>query len=240
MRVLIPIGVALILGTGIVTTILWHDLQTTRQELQTERQLTDDLRLQLAETKAVLAARPAAPPPVTEPQRATEEPAPQQMSREAAAAVQEATRLAQEQEQGQEEKDALVAMPGRAKYEQLRDFEHTAPSRTRVTNLDSLLARSGRPLSNDQKRALTKLISAEQKRQEAEAQALRDSGQATLASQQDRVAEGNRRILDGASAFLDAQQLELVRGQFEQRGAIDRASNRVRQIEQRAVQEPQN
>ena len=48
--------------------------------------------------------------------------------------------------------------------------------------------------------------------------------------------EANRRILQNAATFLDAQQLEKVRGRFEQRAAVGRAAERVQQAERAAPQ----
>jgi hypothetical protein len=91
-------------------------------------------------------------------------------------------------------------------------------------------------MTEAQKRSLTAVIVAEQKRQEGEAAAQRQAGQDTLVSQPDRVAEGNRRILEAAAGFLDTQQLEMVRGRFEQRSAMGRATNQVQQRVREATQ----
>lgn len=144
-----------------------------------------------------------------------------------ATAIEEINRRQQALQGKQDE--ALVALLGPARHQQFQEFEMSQPSRTRVSNLGTLLAQGGRPLTEAQKRSLTAVIVAEQKRQEREAAAQRGAGQDTLASQPDRVAEGNRRILEAAAGFLDTQQLEMVRGRFEQRSAMGRATNQVQQ-----------
>lgn len=150
------------------------------------------------------------------------------------AAMAEMARIQQAERQRQ--KEALVGMLGATRYEQFQDFEHLQPSRARVNNLSTLLAREGKPLTAAQARSLTAVIVAEQKRMEQEAQALRDAGKETQSTFQEREAEANRRILQNAAAFLDAQQLEKVRGRFEQRAAMGRATERVQQAERAAPQ----
>lgn len=139
----------------------------------------------------------------------------------------------------EEQKKALVALLGPARYEQLEEYGQTQPSRTRVNNLTTLLARSGRPLTNAQTRSLTAVIIAEQKRRQADAKVLSDAGKPP-ASQPDLEQETNRRILENSAAFLDGQQLELLRGRFQQRNTIDRAADRVQQRERQVLQEPSN
>jgi hypothetical protein len=151
-----------------------------------------------------------------------------------AAAMAEMARIQQAEQQKQ--KEALVGMLGAARYEQFQDFEHLQPSRTRVNNLSTLLAREGKPMTAAQSRSLTAVIVAEQKRMEQDAQALRDAGKDAQSTFQEREAEANRRILQNAAAFLDAQQLEKVRARFEQRAAVGRATERVQQAERAAPQ----
>jgi hypothetical protein len=134
-------------------------------------------------------------------------------------------------------KDQLVAMLGPERYAQFEEYDRMQPSRTRVNNLTTLLARSGRPLTNAQTRTLTAVMVTEQKRMEAEAKALRDAGKTETRSQADLQAETNRRILEQAPGFLDSQQVQVVRGRFEQRSTIDRAADRVQQREREVLQE---
>jgi len=151
-----------------------------------------------------------------------------------AAAMEEMKRLQQAQQQ--ERETTLLSMLGPAKYEQLQYIEETQFARTRIVNLKTLLAQSGQPLTIDQELSLTKVMAAEQKREEKESQELRISGQVTQASQLDRAVEGDRRILDGATGFLSAQQLETIRVRFEQRQGMERASGVVTTRERAAAQ----
>jgi hypothetical protein len=143
----------------------------------------------------------------------------------------------QAEEQQKKLKDELTAMLGPQRYAQFEEYDHIQPSRTRVNNLTTLLARSGRPLTSAQTRTLTAVMVAEQKRMESEAKALRDAGQTETRSQADIQAETNRRILEQAPGFLDSQQVQVVRGRFEQRSTIDRASDRVQQRQREVLQE---
>ena len=131
-------------------------------------------------------------------------------------------------------------MLGPERYAQFEEYEHVQPSRTRVNKLTNLLARSGRPLTSNQTRTLTAVMVAEQKRMEAEAKALRDAGQTDRRSQAEIQGETNRRILEQAPGFLDSQQVQVVRGRFEQRSTIDQASDRVQQRQREVLQEPAN
>jgi hypothetical protein len=141
------------------------------------------------------------------------------------------------QEQQQKLKDDITAMIGPQRYTQFEEYERMQPARTRVNNLTALLSRSGSPLTNAQTRSLTALMVSEQKRMEREAQALRDAGKTDTRSPADIQVETNRRILEVAPGFLDAQQVQVVRGRFEQRATIDRASDRLEQREREVLQE---
>jgi hypothetical protein len=151
-----------------------------------------------------------------------------------AAAMAEMARIQQAEQQKQ--KEALIGMLGDARYQQFQEFEQMQPSRSRVNNLTTLLAREGKPLTSAQTRSLRAVIGAEQKRMEQESQALRDAGKDAQTTFQEREAEANRRILQGAAAFLDPQQMEKIRGRFEQRAAVGRATERVQQAERAASQ----
>lgn len=134
-------------------------------------------------------------------------------------------------------KAQVASVIGEAGFEQLMEYELTLPSRTRVTNLTNLLARSGHPLSSSQSESLTRVIVAEQKRTEAEDRAHAEAGTTPPKSQAERQVETNRKILEASTGFLDSQQMELIKGRFQERAVIDRADERVQQRE-RAVQQP--
>lgn len=143
-------------------------------------------------------------------------------------------------EEQQKQKVRLTAMLGAQGYSQFEEYDRMQPSRTRVSNLTTLLARSGRPLTNAQTKSLTTAMYTEQRRMEAEAKSFRDTGQTDQRSQADIQGESNRRLLEQVPTFLDAQQVQIVRGRFEQRATIDRASERLQQREREVVQEKPN
>jgi hypothetical protein len=154
-----------------------------------------------------------------------------------AAAVAEINRVQQEQQQQQ--KNAIVALLGPERAAEYQEYEHTAPSRQRVTNLTNMYTQSGKPLTSAQSKSLNTLFVAEQRRQESEAKALMAEGQspqqllALRKAQAESAIEGDRRVLAGAASFLDAQQIELMRARFEQAAARTRASAN---LQQRAIE----
>jgi hypothetical protein len=134
-------------------------------------------------------------------------------------------------------KAQVAAVIGQDGFEQLEEYELTQPSRTRVTNLTNLLARSGHPLSSSQTESLTRVIIAEQKRVDAENRSYAEAGKSPPKSQAERQVETNHNILEAATGFLDSQQLELVKGRFQERATIDRADERVQQRERAVLQQ---
>ena len=142
-----------------------------------------------------------------------------------AAALEEMRR--QQQAQQQQDQDTLTAMLGPEKYRQLEEIQQTATAHVRMVNLKTLLAQSGQPLSTDQALSMTRVMAAEQQREEKEMQQLRSSGQWNQVPEVDRAAEGDRRILDNAAGILTSRQLETVRARFEERQAMERASGTV-------------
>ncbi len=304
MRNLIPVSAALVIASGIVSVVLWRDLQA-------ERQTSNDLRQQLADATVGSAPKPVAPTaPAPQPpaEVAASAPAagPTKAAREAVAALaadsikqqkvlledpgyrtmlltqqrtmlknhysklgvelglseketdalfdllaerqlkasasmtevmgggpptnaaevaQMQARMQQyQQEQKQSEKDAVTAMLGPDRAAQFEDYDHIQPSRGRVNNLTALLDQGSQPLTDAQTRSLTAVIAADQMRVEAEMQALRDAGQPPKLSPADQLADTNSRILKAAADFLNPQQLEMVKGRFQQRNAIARAA----------------
>jgi trehalose/maltose hydrolase-like predicted phosphorylase len=142
-----------------------------------------------------------------------------------AASVAEMQRVLQAQQQ--QDQSAIMSMLGPAKYQQFDEIQQTQIARVRMVNLKSLMAQSGYPLSTEQELSLTRVVAAQQQREERETQQLRDSGQWNQAAQVERAIEGDRRILDNASGILSAQQLETVRTRFEQRQAMEKATGSV-------------
>ena len=151
-----------------------------------------------------------------------------------AASVAEMQRQAEQYQQ--QLKTDVSALIGEDGFNQLMEFEETQPSRTRVNNLTTLLARGGHPMTPAQTQSLTRVIIAEQKRMDAESQALANAGQANTKSPAERQAEANRNILQAGTGFLDGQQLELMRGRFQQRATIDSAADRVQQVEREVIE----
>jgi uncharacterized membrane-anchored protein YhcB (DUF1043 family) len=143
----------------------------------------------------------------------------------------------QMKEQAQRIKDQVAATLGPQRYAQFEEYDRIQPSRTRVNNLTNLLGRSGQALTNPQRRQLTSVMVAEQNRMEAEAKALRDAGRTETRSQADIQSETNRRILEQVPSFLNAQQVQLLRGRFQERATIDRAADQVQQRERAVLQE---
>jgi hypothetical protein len=139
-----------------------------------------------------------------------------------------------------QQKNALMALLGPAKYEQLQDVQDTRIAHSRMVNLRNLLVQSGQPLSTEQDLAFTKVIGDQQKREERETQQLRASGQLDPARQFDRAAEGDRRILDDAASILTPRQLETIRARFEQRAAMERAQGSVQSRERHGIQATPN
>jgi hypothetical protein len=64
-----------------------------------------------------------------------------------------------------------------------------------------------------------------------------EAGKTLPKSQAERQVETNRNILEAATGFLDSQQLELLKGRFQERATIDRADERVQQRERAAQQQ---
>jgi len=151
------------------------------------------------------------------------------------AAIAELQRLSEEYQQ--QLKTRVAAVIGDDGFNQLMEFEQTQPSRERVNNLTTLLAKGGHPMTPAQTQSLTRVIVAEQKRMDAEARAFAEAGQTNPKPQGQRQAETNRNILQAATGFLDGQQLELMRGRFQQRATIDAAADRVQQREREVTQQ---
>lgn len=143
----------------------------------------------------------------------------------------EFTRAQQELEQQHEA--AMAALIGPERAAAYQEYEQTAASRRRVTNLGSMLTQAGRPLTSEQSKSLSALLIAEQRRQENEARTAAPvtSAQAFQQEQAERAIESDRRALAAAAAFLDARQIELVRARFEQVAGRTRAAASVQQRE---------
>lgn len=146
------------------------------------------------------------------------------------ATIAELTRVQQELQQRQ--KNAVAALLGPAKAAEFQEYEETAPSRQRITNLTTMLAQGGKPLTETQSKQLSKLMVAEQRRRESDMKA----GLVDMRTQGEAAIESDSRVLAGAMSFLDSQQAALMKARFEQVAARQRATDRV---QQRAVESVQ-
>jgi hypothetical protein len=139
-----------------------------------------------------------------------------------------------QKEQKQQQKDGLVAQLGPGRYTEFQEYQQTTASRERSGNLTSMLAQAGNPPTIAQSNSLTALMIAEQRRRESESQT-GPSGQSASA---ERAIASDRRVLEAAAAFLDAQQIDLLKVRFEQEAARQRSSDvvqqRLREVEQGA------
>lgn len=140
-----------------------------------------------------------------------------------AAAIANLNRAQQDQQRRQ--KEAVTALLGPAKAAEFQEYQETAPSRQRITNLTTMLAQSGKPLTEAQSKQLSKLMVAEQRRRESEMKA----GLSDPASQGQAGIDSDNRVLEGAMSFLDAQQAALIKARFEQVATRQRATDRVQQ-----------
>lgn len=143
-----------------------------------------------------------------------------------------------QQEQKQQQKDGLVALLGPARYTEFQEYRETAASRERSANLNSMLAQAGKPLTIGQSNTLTALMIAEQRRREFESQ----TGPPGQSASVERAIASDRRVLEAATAFLDAQQIDLLKGRLEQEAARQQSSDvvqqRLREVEKEVNGEP--
>jgi hypothetical protein len=149
-----------------------------------------------------------------------------------AAAIAELNRTQREMEQ--QHRSSIAALLGAERGAAFQEYQETASSRQRVTNLTNILNQAGKPLTSAQSKSLAALLVEEQRRQESDSRVPPTAGQPRQ-SQADRTIESDRRVLAGAASFLDAQQIEVMRARFEQVAARNRASASVQQREMEAA-----
>lgn len=154
------------------------------------------------------------------------------------AAMQEFTRARQEQQAKLNE--SVAALLG-SRYGQWQEYEQTRPARMQVTQVGRTLESVGMPITDAQRRPLTAVYIAEQKRQTQERQSMirevtRDpQSQARLQEESIKLqAESNRRILEAAASHLSSEQVDALRQSFEQQQAMSRASSRLMRAQQEA------
>jgi hypothetical protein len=151
------------------------------------------------------------------------------------AAIQETMR--QQQESMRQRDESIAALLGPGKNAQWRQYQQNGPARSRITAMNNTLAQAGQALDAAQQKSLTGVLSAQLKNQSQEMSALlrgidtRDpAGRARFGEvQRQRQEETNRRILADAQSILNEQQLAVLRAQFAQQEAMNRAMERVRE-----------
>lgn len=155
------------------------------------------------------------------------------------AAVEEVNRKRQEVLREQEEE--MQALLGSNRYAQWKEYEQTLPARQQVVQLGRTLESAGVPLSSDQSRPLIAAYTAERKRQAEEFRRLLGSGPTSPADQQRLMeerfrlqADSNRRLVDAARSHLNARQVEALQASLEQQLTLNRATNRILEIQRQA------
>jgi hypothetical protein len=141
-----------------------------------------------------------------------------------------------------EQSVSLRAMLGDARYTKWQEYQQTQSLRIQASSYAAALAQAGSPLGSNQLKTLTAAIIEEQKNMQRDILALgRTVTPADLQSRTEAQkalsnlrAASNQRVLDATSSQLSAQQLGLLRAQFEQQQAIDSAAARVRELAQQS------
>ncbi|MDQ2640068.1 MAG: hypothetical protein M3Y79_05775, partial [Pseudomonadota bacterium] len=155
------------------------------------------------------------------------------------AALEEANRNRQELIRQQEQK--LQTELGGVRYAQWQEYQQTLGPRQQVAQLGRNLESAGVPITSDQSRPLIAAYAAEQKRQSDDLRRLLGTGPISPADQQrvqeERLraqAESNRRLVEAARPHLNARQVEALQASLEQQLAMNRASNRMMEIQRQA------
>lgn len=130
---------------------------------------------------------------------------------------------------------------GSNRYAQWQEYQQTLGPRTQVVQLGRMLESEGVPLNADQSRPLIAAYAAEQKRQIEDMRRLLGSGPISpadrqrLQEEQLRVqADSNRRLVEAARSHLNARQVEALQASLDQQLAMNRASNRMMEIQRQA------
>ncbi len=130
---------------------------------------------------------------------------------------------------------------GSSRYAQWQEYQQTLGPRQQVVQLGRTLDGAGVPLSSEQSRPLIAAYAAEQKRQAEDLRRLLGSGPISPADQQrfqeERLqvqAESNRRLVEAARSHLNARQVEALQASLDQQLAMNRASNRMMEIQRQA------
>jgi hypothetical protein len=132
--------------------------------------------------------------------------------------------------------DAVAAVLGPNGSTRWQQFQETSSARSQANSYNTMLTQAGQPLSATQLKSLSSVVVAEQKRQREEMTALtrnvnpQDPASIALIEPELRRRQNdyNDRVLAAAAPIMSAQQLDLLRAQFEQQSAMNRAMERAR------------
>jgi hypothetical protein len=126
-----------------------------------------------------------------------------------------------------EREDAITSLLGPARYVRWQDYERTRPQRLQAASIASTLARSGRPLNQEQQQAVLRaLIDSQTLHQRqlatslpANAINLADAAAPDFSARLRELSvksleDSRRRILEAVAPHLDTRQLETLRSQL--------------------------
>lgn len=126
---------------------------------------------------------------------------------------------------------------GEAKYAEWTTFRETAAARREVAFLERTFELSGDPLRSDQREALTKLITGEERRQVSEANKAQSTSifgpqggiehVAMLEDNVKRIERSNERLRRIAGSYLSAQQMDLYGAALDRRLSLATAQLQV-------------
>lgn len=120
------------------------------------------------------------------------------------------TRMDEELEQ--QEKAAIIDALGAKRYAEVQEYQETRPARARVTNFSGMLASRGAALTEAQSKSFSRVMVAEQRRQESEASTMPADASARV----EREIESDRRILAAVAGFLNEHQMAFMNSKFEE------------------------
>jgi len=132
--------------------------------------------------------------------------------------------------------DAVIAELGPNGKDRWAQYQQTAVARSQANSYNTMLTQAGQPLSATQLKSLSATVVTEQKRQRDEMTALtrniNTQDPAAVAAIEPelrrRQNDYNERVLAAAAPIMSAQQIQLLRAQFEQQSAMSRALERAR------------
>jgi hypothetical protein len=132
--------------------------------------------------------------------------------------------------------DAVIAELGPNGKDRWEQYQQTAVARSQANSYNTMLTQAGQPLSATQLKSLSATVVTEQKRQRDEMTALtrniNTQDPAAVAAIEPelrrRQNDYNERVLAAAAPIMSAQQIQLLRAQFEQQSAMSRAMERAR------------